>query len=112
MHELGVAHDILKTVLEQARAYPGRRVLRVSVRTGELAMLVPDSLAFAFGAIARGTPAEGAVLEVAETPLRSLCRDCGGEAEGIAPRCPACGGRSLEMRGGHEVVLASMEIED
>ena len=112
MHELGVASDILKTVIEQAQAYPGKRVTRVSVRVGELAMLVPDSLAFAFGAIARETPAAGARLEVEEAPLRAVCRDCGETAEGIVPRCPACGGKALDRQGGHEVVLASMEIED
>ena len=112
MHELAVASDILQAVLDQAKAYPGRRVTRVNVRVGELAMIVPDSLSFAFGAIARDTPAAGARLEVDETPLRAVCQDCGESAEGLVSRCPSCGGQSLERQGGHEVILASMEIED
>ncbi|MGH2858700.1 MAG: hydrogenase maturation nickel metallochaperone HypA, partial [Solirubrobacteraceae bacterium] len=60
MHELSLSGAIVDTAVRHAR---GRRVTLVSLRVGALRQVVPDSLAFYFEFVARGTLCEGARLE-------------------------------------------------
>ena len=112
MHELGVAHDILKVVLDNVGRHGGGAVTEVRVRVGELALVVPDCLTFAFEAISIGTLAEGAKLKIVEAPLRATCRACGHTTQTLTAACAECGGRDLDRQGGHEVIVASMELDD
>lgn len=112
MHELSLAEDILRVVVENARPFEGRMVTRVKVRVGELAMVVPDSLVFAFGVISKGTVAEEAVLDIDEEALRIQCRACGAVAHELVAVCPQCESPRLDRSGGHDVIVASMEIQD
>ena len=112
LHELSLAEDILQVVVENAKPFDGRPVTRVKVRVGELAMVVPDSLVFAFGVISRGTQAEGAVLEIVEELLAIRCRVCGAVSNELVAVCPECESSDLDRSGGHDVVITSMEIED
>jgi hydrogenase nickel incorporation protein HypA/HybF len=72
MHELGLAESILDIVRDHVP--PGREaaVRRVRVRIGEFAGVLPDSLAFCFGAITAGTPFVDASLEIERVPGREL----------------------------------------
>ena len=60
MHELSLAGAVIDTAERHAG---GRRVTLVQLRLGELRQVVPDSLAFYFEHVARGTLCEGAALE-------------------------------------------------
>ena len=68
MHELALAGAVIDTAERHAG---GRRVLLVRLRLGELRQVVPDSLAFYFEHVARGTLCEGAVLEHEVDPRRA-----------------------------------------
>ena len=89
MHELALARGVLDAALAHA---DGRRVTRVDVTVGALRQVVPDSLAFHFEILARGTPCEGARLAQSVMPARMGCA-CGEEWELSEPsfRCPRCG---------------------
>ena len=72
MHELALAGAVIDTAERHAA---GRRVLLiVRLRLGELRQVVPDSLAFYFEHVARGTLCEGAVLEYEVVPASLGCR--------------------------------------
>ena len=77
MHELALARAILDAAVAHA---DGRRVTRVDVSVGALRQVVPDSLAFHFEILARGTPCEGAHLYQRMTRARLRCA-CGHEWE-------------------------------
>ena len=64
MHELSIARSVLEAV--QRHLPPGRplSVRTVRVRLGEEAGIAPESLTFCFDLVSRGTPAEGAALEI------------------------------------------------
>jgi hydrogenase nickel incorporation protein HypA/HybF len=111
LHELSLAEAIVRIACEQA----GRsRVSRVEVRVGRLRQIAPGALAFAFEAAAKGTPAEGAELSVEEGPLRIECRDCGEvtDVSDLPFACAACGGASVEVVAGDELVVEAVEVED
>src|SRR6185369_15466639 len=67
MHELSIATSVVETCVAHAG---GARILRVRLEVGQLAAVLPDSLRFCFEVCAHGTPAEGAELEILETPGR------------------------------------------
>jgi Zn finger protein HypA/HybF involved in hydrogenase expression len=64
MHEVGVAREILKIALENAR---GKKIKNIKVALAEDGHTTPASLTDAFSLIAKGTSAEGALLTIQET---------------------------------------------
>ena len=67
MHELGVAQGILDLVREHVPDSQADSVRGVTVRVGDLAGIVTESLDFCFGAIVTGTPFSNAFLKIEHT---------------------------------------------
>jgi hydrogenase nickel incorporation protein HypA/HybF len=135
MHELSLAGAVIDTAERHAA---GRRVLLIQLRLGELRQVVPESLAFYFEHVARGTLCEGATLEYETVPATLGCSDCGatwpltatlgsGSATwgqtppgGVRPqvaarpsfRCEGCGAADVEVRAGNEFEVESIEVEE
>jgi hydrogenase nickel incorporation protein HypA/HybF len=111
MHELSIA----SAVLEIVERYAGeRRVGRVDLKVGHLRQVVPSALEFAFELVAEGSVAEGAELHMQEIPAVVTCRDCGCESElrAFPPHCPACMALDVEVTGGDELLVESLELEE
>ena len=110
MHEFSIASAVVDTAVRHAA---GRRVTVVTVRTGRLRQVVPDSLEFAFGILSRETVCEGARLEQEVVPARLGC-PCGHETEIDLPvfRCAACGGADVEVLSGEELEVESIEVSE
>lgn len=111
MHELGLAEAILRAVEKRAE---GRPVARAKVRAGVLLRIAPPSMDQAFRLVSAGTIAEGAAIDLVVTPARIGCRACGHQdgTEDPLGLCPACGGGDVEVTGGDELVLESIEIAE
>lgn len=111
MHELSLATGIVETVVKHAA---GRRVSSVQMRIGTMRQVVPGSLDFYFAICSKGTPCEGAALELEILGARSRCRGCGVEWELELPdfRCPQCSGAEIEILSGTEFEVESIEVED
>ena len=113
MHELSLAENIVDIVRQNLPAEQSGAV-SVKVRVGEMAGVVPDSLAFCFEAITAGTPLEGMRMVIERVPLREKCRTCGEER--VLPQplflCPACGGSDLLILSGRELEVSEIEVED
>jgi len=111
MHELSIAQSILDIVRQNLPPEEGLKVTVVRLRIGAMAGVVPDSLEFCFSAIAAGTEADGAALEIEHIPLTVRCAACGKESA-IAPTrfaCPACEGLELTITGGRDLQLREFE---
>lgn len=104
-----MCESILEAVERRAS---GRRVTRVRVRVGALHRVVPPSMDHAFALAAEGTVADGAAVEVVTVPVRVNCRACGHADDSDDPLglCPACGGADLELSGGDDLVLESIQL--
>jgi hydrogenase nickel incorporation protein HypA/HybF len=74
---------------------------------------VPESLAYYFEILARGTPCEGAEFEQRLAPARMSC-ECGEEWELDEPsfRCPRCGGAETRVLDGDQLSVDSIEVQD
>ncbi len=105
MHEYALMQNVVATILEelkQAEGAPAGPDLEVALKVGALAIHSEAATRQAFEVLTKGTPLEGAHLELTVDPVRLTCPQCGYQgalAEGevdphdqapIAP-CPRCG---------------------
>ncbi|NHB77774.1 hydrogenase maturation nickel metallochaperone HypA [Rhodobacter calidifons] len=112
MHEMSLAEGIRSIVLDQARAHGFARVTVLRLEIGRFAGVEKPALDFAFDVVMRGSPAEGARLEMIDLPGQALCYDCAKTVQ-IADRldpCPECGGGRLIPQGGDELRIKDMEV--
>jgi hydrogenase nickel incorporation protein HypA/HybF len=111
MHELALATAIRDTAVRHAE---GRRVSTVRIRVGTMRQVVPESLDFYFGVVARGTLCDGSRLELEVIPSVLRCEACGESWQPEAPsfRCPRCDGPNVELVSGGELEVESLEVEE
>ena len=113
MHELGVASEILDVALSEADRHAAKKVTSIRLRVGVLRAIEPENLSFLFEHLARGTPAEGASLEIVEDPIRVECPVCGAsEVRTFTYECPRCKGSGVSVTGGDSLSILSLDIED
>ncbi len=114
MHEASIVEALLQAAREEMDRAGGRRILRIEVTVGNLSGVNVDALRFAFEMLAPGTPAAGAELALVETRAVCSCRACGKESPLEDPfgACPACGSVDVRVRGGDELLLSSLEVEE
>lgn len=110
MPEFGLCDGIVEAV--QCRA-AGRQVARVCVQVGVLHRVNVDAFRHAFSHAAGGSEAENAALDLVMMPVRVVCRTCQAETESndVIPVCPKCNGGDLDIAGGDELVLESIEYK-
>ena len=117
MHELSVITSLLSIVDEELKKHQLNKLRVVRIRHGALANVVPEAMSFAFEALTRDGPFEGARLELEEEPVVLRCA-CGAsfspeqKRELIFAPCPACGetlGHTVEK--GRELYLQHIEAE-
>ncbi len=113
MHEMALSESIVEIALEEALKQGARRVTRVFLDVGALSPVEPEALEFCFAAVASGTAAEGATLEIARVPGAGWCLDC-EKSVPLAERfgaCPQCGCWRVQMTAGDEMKIREMEID-
>lgn len=112
MHEMSLAEGLRGIVEAQAAQHRFDRVTAIRLEIGRFAGVEKQALAFAFDVVMRGSPAEGARLEMIDLPGTALCFDC-AQSVSIADRldpCPLCGGGKLMPQGGDEMRIKDMEV--
>jgi hydrogenase nickel incorporation protein HypA/HybF len=112
---MGIAAEIVRIAVDSIpREMDGSRVVRVHLKVGKLAAVVPESLRFCFEIVARETAAEGADLEIQEMAVVAQCDGCDHrwEIENTVFSCPLCGSGAIEMLSGRELDIDSIELEE
>lgn len=112
MHELPITEGILKIATEAAG---GRKITTIHLVVGELSSIIDDSVQFYFDLLSKGTTAEGATLDFLRLPATVTCGACGKRHEVHAPLpalCPECGSNRLQVTGGRELRVDSIEVSD
>lgn len=113
MHEASIALGLLELIEKTARANGAQSVTRAVVEVGALSGVHAESLEFAFEAARRGTLAEGCELVIEKKPLRVHCPGCDyrGAADVTALSCPRCQDSPIEVIGGRELRLVTIDVE-
>jgi hydrogenase nickel incorporation protein HypA/HybF len=110
MHESSLARELLALALKSA--LPGERVRALRGRLAETESLDPQAIAWNFAALARGTAAEGAVLDLRTEHLRATCAACGAvyQPEHHVLLCPGCGGTNAEVEGQPGLFIEEIDL--
>lgn len=92
----------------------GRPVRSVRVRVGHLRQVVPSTLLWCWEVAVRHTSLDGARLELVEVPARIRCKTCGSISVLSTPvfRCGACQDQSVEVVGGEDLVVESLDLAE
>jgi hydrogenase nickel incorporation protein HypA/HybF len=115
VHELPVTQGILDVALEAAQNAGGGRITAIDLVIGDLASIVDDSVQFYFEILSKDTLAEGARLRFRRVPAVATCLACANSFEvgapPLPPACPQCGSPRLQISGGREFFVESIDIE-
>lgn len=113
MHEMSLAEGIVQLVEDAARADGCSKVKTVWLEIGQLAAVEKEALRFCFDAVAGDTLAEGARLEIIETPGQGWCMKCENKVpvSALYDPCPVCGGYQVQVTGGNEMRVKELEVE-
>jgi hydrogenase nickel incorporation protein HypA/HybF len=110
MHELAICEALVRQLAALAGEHGWSGVSRVRVRVGLLSGVVPEALEFTFGAIADGTPAEGAELVLEKETGWFHCAVCGDlELNHFGFACPKCEGPLKLLRAGRDLYIYEVE---
>lgn len=115
MHELSIIYSVVESVREAIAGRNVRRVEAVNLRVGALSGVVEDALQFSYEIAIQGTPLEGSALRIEQIPVRVHCGDCGQESELASLqsfRCARCNALTADIRGGRELEIKSIEIDE
>lgn len=113
MHEMHLAQDILRKIIDKAGsrvASHASRVSYVKIKLGAARFTHLQELKELLVQIAKGTEAEGAKIDFEIIPLHSVCADCGNDFEADEPRldCPSCGSIAIKLSSGNELSVEEL----
>jgi hydrogenase nickel incorporation protein HypA/HybF len=113
MHELSIAQSMFGLVLEQAKKADASKVVNINLVIGEMTGVVVESVQFYLDFLGKGTAAEKAALNIKKVPAQATCRACHRtfELPEFERTCPYCKEEGLEITGGTELFLESIEVE-
>ena len=113
MHEMGLMASIFEIAENQLLGIEYQKVLKVKLKVGKLANALEDALRMAFEAYSQDTAFAGAQLIIEEVPATWHCNECSQEFEAEVGMllCPRCNGRDLQLIGGRDLLLESLEVD-
>ena len=113
MHELSLAEALIGLVEEECRRFSAGKVRTVRLEIGALAAVEPEALRFCFDVVARGSAAEGSLLDIVTVPGRGRCLDCRQDIEvnELPALCPACGRTRIDVTAGNVMRLKELEVD-
>lgn len=114
MHEMSIAGNILELIDHEMAQHPAARLLAFDVEVGELSCCQDESLRFCLEAALGESEWQGVEVRITAEPVGAVCGEC---STAFAPKeyefvCPACGATNVQVTGGREVQLTSLEIEE
>jgi hydrogenase nickel incorporation protein HypA/HybF len=114
MHERSLVRSLLRQVQALAAEHPTSRVVTIRVRIGEFSGVEPELLKSAYEEMVEQSSVRGAELAIERVALEAGCDQCGNlfAVENCHFQCPDCGSLRLTIRGGEEMLLESISLEE
>lgn len=114
MHEMSLALSIVEQTREAATREGAARILEVEVEVGCLAGVLADSLQFCLEAVGATGGLPNTIFKVTGVRATGDCRVCAATfpADSFLAPCPSCGSDDVSLKGGRELKIRSLTIED
>lgn len=113
MHEIAITRHLIQLVESHAVQANTRNVKQINLVVGELSGYVCECVQTYFELMAKGTVMEAARLSFKTVPATGRCRDCDETFEIKQSKwvCPECNGNRIQLAGGNELFVDSIEVE-
>ena len=113
MHEMSLAQNVRQIIEESARSQNFQPVRCVVLEIGRLSAVEPDAMRFCFEAVMAGGIAQGARLEIVETPGQGWCEQCACDVPlaALYDACPHCGNYQIRVTSGDAMRVRELEVE-
>jgi hydrogenase nickel incorporation protein HypA/HybF len=113
MHEQSIVDNLMTIALDSAEKAKATKIHKINVVVGELSGAVDESMNFYFAFMRENTIAAEAELVFTHKPAVLQCRKCkvNFTAEKMDFRCPQCHEPQVEIIGGKELYVESIEAE-
>jgi hydrogenase nickel incorporation protein HypA/HybF len=113
MHEQSIVDNLMTIALDSAEKAKATKIHKINVVVGELSGAVDESMNFYFTFMRENTIAAEAELVFTHKPAVLQCRKCkvNFTAEKMDFRCPQCHEPQVEIVGGKELYVESIEAE-
>ena len=113
MHELALAEALVKQAEEIVKRENASAISVVTVAIGALSGVERDAFEFAFPFAAEETVLAGAELRITAVPAKVRCQKCQVETEPELPflQCEKCNSSEVEITGGKDFILETLEIK-
>ncbi len=113
MHELGVTQQVLNIAVDKATEAGAGKIKSINLVIGNMSGFISESVQFYFDFLANGSIAEGAKLCFSHIATEVRCRRCNLTYKPAGENwvCPGCGEREMEVLGGKEFYIESIEVE-
>ena len=113
MHEMALMAGMLEIIQSSAAEQGFTKVNKVVLEIGRLAGVEPEAMRFAFDVGTQDSLAEGAELEIEETPGTGLCPGCQKESplEAFYDPCPYCATVPMRILTGREMRIKFLDVD-
>jgi len=114
MHEMKVTESLLVISLRYADNANVGHITALNIVIGQISSIIDDSIQFYWDILARGTKAEGALLNFHRIPTQFTCQDCSFvfKPQTDSFYCPQCNSSNIKLTAGTEFFLESIEVEN
>ncbi|MDY7011349.1 MAG: hydrogenase maturation nickel metallochaperone HypA [Planctomycetota bacterium] len=114
MHELSIAINLVDQLMDLVKQHNASGVETVALRVGALSHVDFEAMEDAFTEASRDTVAEGASLQMTETPAVMECLDCCERFESKDGNfaCPHCRQANTRVIEGEDILLMSVEMRE
>jgi hydrogenase nickel incorporation protein HypA/HybF len=105
---------MLTLVLKEGEKAGAVSVKKIELVIGEMTGVVEDCVRLYMGILSKGTIAEGAAVTVKIVHPLALCTRCrltSAFKPGIQWQCPHCHTSGMQIAGGRELIVKSIDIE-
>jgi len=114
MHEMTIAVSIVRMVAQILREHGAHHPISVRIRTGCMTGIVPEALVQAFSIAAPDELGCVPALLIDQASVVATCAESGNAFDSVAfpAICPQCDGVGTWLKGGDELELVSVEVND
>lgn len=114
MHEMSIAMNIIELASAAAREEGAKAIDSIELEIGTMAGVMIESLEFCFEAAAKGTLAEGAVLDITSIPAEGRCTVCNkiSAFDSLTAQCQHCGEYLLSLSTGKDLKIKAITIDE
>ena len=113
MHELSLAMSLIELAESETLRADSSAVISVDVLIGRLSGVDPEALRFMLDISKKNTLLDHAVINFELVDGKGRCRVCHHEfiVDNLTPVCPGCQEISVDITGGDQLRIVSMEVD-